>query len=74
MINTQPKNRRALLACAMGKIPADKCLTNLQLANVLTGEIYPCDVYIFDGFIAHVKMSDMGLVDVNKKQIIPLFA
>ncbi|MFI3167647.1 MAG: adenine deaminase C-terminal domain-containing protein [Bacillota bacterium] len=69
MINTQPKDRRALLACAMGKIPADKCLSNVQLVNVLTGEIYPCDVYVFDGFIAHVEIENCGK-DINAKEII----
>ncbi len=69
MINTQPKNRRALLACAMGKIPADLCLTNVQLANVLTGEVYPCDVYVLDGFIAHIEMVEYGK-NINAKQIV----
>ncbi len=69
MINTQPKDRRALLACAMGKTAADLCLTNVQLANVITGEIYPCDVYILDGFIAHIEMVDYGK-NINAKQTI----
>ncbi len=78
MFNSQPTNRKALLQCAMGKIPADLCLTNVRLANVLTGEIYPCDVYVIDGYIAHIEIVDYGnnihannIIDCGNQYLVP---
>lgn len=53
----------------MGKIPADMCLTNVRLVNVITGEIYPADVYVYDKFIAHVESEQVGET-INAKEII----
>ncbi|MFP4321191.1 MAG: adenine deaminase [Anaerolineales bacterium] len=39
------------IAVARGDQPADLLLTNLQLVNVLSGEIYPTDIAIYDGMI-----------------------
>jgi len=39
------------IAAARGDAPADLLLRNTQLVNVLTGEIYPTDILIHDGFI-----------------------
>ncbi len=39
------------IAVARGDAPADVLLTNLQLVNVLSGEVYPTDIAIYDGLI-----------------------
>ena len=50
----QPKDRRALLAAALGKTSCDLAVKNIKLVNLFTGEIYPATVYIHQGFIVHV--------------------
>lgn len=52
------RDRKKLLATAMGKIPADVALINARLVNVITGEIYPANVFICDSMIAHVETED----------------
>ena len=56
----QPKNKRDLLRAALGEIPSDLAVTNVQLVNVITGEIYPADVFVYDGMIAHVEYRNPG--------------
>lgn len=53
----EPKDRRALVEAALGKRPFDLLIQNVQLVNVFTGEIYPAEVGIYDGFIAHVEAN-----------------
>ena len=54
----QPSNKRALLKAALGTIESDMVITNVQLVNVITGEIYPADVFVYDGLIAHVEYKE----------------
>ena len=56
----QPKNKKQLLKAALGEIPCDLVITNVQLVNVITGEIYPADIFVYDGFIAHVEYQNVG--------------
>ncbi len=42
------------IAAARGDIPVDLLLTNVQLVNVFTGEIYPTEIAIKDGVIVGV--------------------
>ena len=42
------------IAAARGQTPADLLLTNLNLVNVFTGEIYPTEIAIKDGLIVGV--------------------
>lgn len=49
------KDRKRLMDAAMGRIPCDLTIKNVQLVNVLTGEIYPAEVDILDGAIARVR-------------------
>ena len=56
----QPNDKKRLLQAALGEIPCDLVITNIQLVNVITGEIYPADVFIHDGFIAHVEYKNPG--------------
>ncbi len=76
----EPKDRRALLACALGKTPADLCLTNAELVNVITGEVYPADIYVLGKFIVHVEYQNVGqninakkVIDCNGDYVIPGF-
>ena len=41
----RPQNRKALLRAALGEEPSELLIRNAKLVNVLTGEIYPADVY-----------------------------
>lgn len=45
----------SLLQAALARIPVDLLLTNVRLANVLTGEIYPADIAVWNGRIAAVE-------------------
>lgn len=36
----QPRDKRALLRAALGEIKSDLAIKNVQLVNVITGEIY----------------------------------
>ncbi len=47
-------DRSALIAAALGERPLDLVIQNVQLVNVYTGEVYPADIGIYDGYIAHV--------------------
>lgn len=80
MIKLEPKDKRALLKCALGQIPADTVITNIKLVNVLTGEIYPADVFIHGGYIAHVETKNVGenleaknIIDGKGQFLIPGF-
>ena len=56
----QPRDKRALLRAALGEIKSDLAIKNVQLVNVITGEIYPASVYVYDGFISHVEYKEPG--------------
>ena len=78
MYRLQPKDQKNLLKAALGILPADLILANIQLVNVLTGEIYPADIYVSQGFIAHVESKNIGqlgeakkIVDGKGKYLIP---
>ncbi|MDD3367662.1 MAG: adenine deaminase C-terminal domain-containing protein [Lachnospiraceae bacterium] len=63
MLKVNPKDKRVLLKAALGLVKSDLCLVNAKLVNVFTGEVYPADVYVKYGFIAHIedKPENMGL-------------
>ncbi|MEZ4638116.1 MAG: amidohydrolase family protein [Caldilineaceae bacterium] len=46
-----------LIDAALGKLPVDLLITNVQVANVFTGEVYPADIAIYQGRIAAVEKS-----------------
>lgn len=62
----QPKDKRALLKAALGEIKCDLAITNVQLVNVITGEIYPASVFVYDGMIAHVEYKEFSGPDQLK--------
>lgn len=49
------KDRSRLIKAAMGRIPCDLTIGNVQYFNVFTGEIYPAEVDILDGFVVRVR-------------------
>lgn len=66
----QPKDKRKLLKAALGLIDSDLAVKNARLVNVLTGEIYPANVFVCDGMIAHVEDRDLE-ADLDKaKEVI----
>lgn len=67
IMKLQPKNKKNLLKAALGKIDSDLVVANVQLVNVFTGEIYPADVYVYEGFVAHVETNNTGAPYKAKK-------
>jgi len=63
----KPKNKRALVEAAVGKIPCDLVIKNAKVVNVFTGEIYKGNVGIIDGFIAHIQCDPDGLGRTEKE-------
>lgn len=65
----QPNNKKQLLKAALGVIPSDLLVKNVQLVNVITGEIYPANVFVYDGMIAHVEYRDLQ-ADLDKAETV----
>ena len=55
MRTRKAKDRSRLIQAAMGQIPCDLTIGNVQFFNVITGEIYPASVDILDGFVVLVR-------------------
>ncbi|MDD5946085.1 MAG: adenine deaminase C-terminal domain-containing protein [Clostridia bacterium] len=79
-MRTQKKDRSRLIAAAMQKIQCDMTVENVQLVNVLTGEIYPASVDILDGMIVRVRekgeetsVKSKEIYDGGGKYMIPGF-
>lgn len=64
------KNKKVLLQAALGRIEVDTAITNVQLVNVITGEIYPATVFIHDGFTVHVESENLNEGLDNVKEVI----
>lgn len=45
----------SLIAAALGRTTVDTLITNIQLANVITGELYPAEIAIAQGKIVAVE-------------------
>ena len=47
-------------------------ITNVQLVNVFTGEIYPAAIGVYNGYIAHVEadpdVAEAGSIPLPGKQ------
>ena len=50
-----PKDIRTLLKASLGEIPSDTVITDVRVVNVFTGEILPANVFIKDGYFAHIQ-------------------
>ncbi len=66
----QPKDKKKLLRTALGSEKSDLLIKNANLVNVITGEIYPANVFVCDNTIAHVEYKDLTLDIDNAKQVI----
>lgn len=62
---TMKKISAELIRAARGVVPANLLLRNARLVNVFTGEIYPADVAIWNGFV-------VGFGDYEAEQAIDL--
>ena len=61
------KNIEKLKKAALGKIECDLTITNVKLFNVITDEVYPCEVDICDGYIVNVRDENNTRKDFAKK-------
>ena len=52
------KHRVRLVKAAMGEIPCDLSINDINLINVVTGEIYAASVDILDGIIVRVRKPE----------------
>ena len=55
MRTRKAKDRSRLIKAAMGEIPCRLTIENVRYFNVFTGEIYPAEVDILDGFVVRVR-------------------
>ncbi|MFI6484121.1 adenine deaminase C-terminal domain-containing protein [Nonomuraea sp. NPDC050663] len=65
-----------LLDVAYGRRPADTVIVNGTLVNVLTGELYPAEVGIFEGRVAYVGQArehgpDTKVIDARGGHLVP---
>ena len=74
------KNTSRLTSAALGKIPCDLSINNIQLVNVFTGEIYKANIDVLDGVIVRVRMNNEEcelpstvIVDGNNNYLLPGF-
>ena len=66
MRTRKAKDRSRLIQAAMGQIPCDLTIGNVQFFNVITGEIYPASVDILDGFVVLVREEGQEAVLPSK--------
>ncbi|MGL5644142.1 amidohydrolase family protein, partial [Cetobacterium sp.] len=74
------QERKELVEVALGKRVADLVLTNGNLINVFTGEIYKANIYIYKEYIANVIPIEEdtfiigeNIVDLKDKYVAPGF-
>lgn len=55
----------------MGNRPCDMVIINAKIVNMFTGEIYPGNIGIYGGFIAHIsaRVDDYKIEDITAKQV-----
>ncbi len=70
--------RTKIIEAARGIIPLDILIRNIQLVNVLTGEIYPAEIGISDGWIVSVEqpgsdgsLKALQVIDGDGKFAVP---
>ncbi len=62
--------RPALLACAAGQQPCSLAIKNCQVVNVFTGETYPGEIWVKDGWIVTVTHPDDGPARLTADQVV----
>jgi adenine deaminase len=60
-------NRSRLIQAANDQIPCDLVIKNVQLVNVFTKEIYPAEIGICEGYIAHVTQPGEESIQGEKE-------
>lgn len=65
-------DKKKLMKAARNELPYDLVVTNVQLLNVVTGEIYPAIVYVYDKHIVHVdhNVKTIDMSQIETKEII----
>ena len=58
-----------LIKAAMGEIPCDTTVRNIQFLNVFTGEIYPAEVDIHNGYVIRVRTETEKALNESKEII-----
>ncbi len=66
----QPRDKRELMAAALGRIDCDLAIRNVRYVNLFTGEIYPATVYIHGGFVAHVEPCAPETLPERSKEVV----
>ncbi|MEG1526943.1 MAG: adenine deaminase [Erysipelotrichaceae bacterium] len=66
----EPQDKQRLLKVAYGAEKSDLLIKNAQLVNVITGEIYPVNVFVCGNTIAHVEYKDLTINLDQAKQVI----
>lgn len=51
----KPESRIELIESSIGDRPMDLVIKNVRMLNCFTGEIYPAQIGIYGGFIAHIS-------------------
>lgn len=64
------EDRKSLILSAYGKIPCDLAVTNVQLLNVFSGEVYPATVYIKGKFIAYIDTDNKPITKDNALKVL----
>ena len=70
MLKILPEHPQQLLKAALGELACDIVFTNAKIVNVFTGEVLNGDVYVYEGFIAHVEYEHPGVIDVPVNETI----
>ena len=65
-------DRKKLTDAAMGRIDSDRILFNANILNVHTGQLHPGEIWVCDGFIAHVAYHDAPTPQGKAKQFCDL--
>lgn len=60
-------DRSRLVDAAAGRIPCELRIVNCRLANVITGEIYPAEISVFQQWIASVDMPGSCVLPAPEK-------
>lgn len=63
----QDPDRNKLISAVMGEIPCDLSIENVQVVDMITGEIYPGCIDIVDGIVVQVRRNGREPILPSKK-------
>lgn len=67
MRTLKSKDRSRLIKAAMGQLPCDLTVSNVKYLNMFTGEIYPAEVDVLDGFVVRVREEGVQAPAASKE-------